>query len=249
MLGMDALLIIAICIALCYVAYYKGLLNLSGSVMAMIFGIIIGLAGGITWIFLLFIFLITSFAATRYKFNVKVKKGIQEGKKGERTWVNVVANGIVPLLIAVLTLDNLPFQGLDKATGSVLFLCAVAIAAADTLASELGVLSRKTWLITTMKPVKAGIDGGVSLLGQASAAAAAFYTAIIGCLIFVHIDGLTLDWLHIILIIDIGFLGCQIDSVIGATLETKGYVSKLTNNLMSIALGTIIAWLVIIWII
>jgi uncharacterized membrane protein len=46
-----------------------------------------------------------------------------------------------------------------------------------------------------------------------------------------------------------GFTGCQIDSIIGATLENRGYVSKLTNNLMSIALGTIIAWLVIIWII
>ena len=82
MIGMDALLIIAICIVLCLMAYYKGLLNLSGSIMTMIFGIIIGLAGGITWIFLLFVFLITSFAATRYKFNVKEKKGIQEGKKG-----------------------------------------------------------------------------------------------------------------------------------------------------------------------
>ncbi len=248
MLGMDALLIVAICIILCIVAYYKGLLNLSGSIMAMIFGIIIGLAGGITWIFLLFVFLITSFAATMYKFNVKEKKGIQEGMRGERTWVNVVANGIVPLIIAVLTLDNLPFQGLDKTTGAVLFLCAISVAAADTLASELGVLSKKTWLITTMKPVKAGIDGGISLPGQASAAAAAFYTAVIGFLIFTIFDGLTLNWLHVILIIDIGFLGCQIDSIIGATIETQGYVSKLTNNLLSITSGTVIAWLVMIWI-
>ncbi len=248
MFGMDALLVIGICIVLCLLAYHKDLLTLSGSIMAMIFGIIIGLAGGITWILLLFVFLITSFAATRYKFNVKKKKGIQEGKRGERTWVNVVANGIVPLTIAILTLDILPFQSLDKATGSVLFLCAVAVAAADTLASELGVISNKTWLITTMKPVKAGIDGGISLLGQASAAAAATYTAVIGYLIFVLIDGLALNWLHIILIIDIGFLGCQIDSVIGATIETKGYVSKLTNNLLSISIGTIIAWLVMIWI-
>ncbi len=245
---MDAALIIAICITLSLLAYYKGLLNMSGSIMTMIFGIIIGLAGGITWILLLFVFLITSFAATRYKFNVKVKKGIQEGTRGERSWANVVANGIVPLIIAVLTLDNLPFQGLDKTTGSILFLCAVAIAAADTLASELGVLSKKTWLITNMKPVKAGIDGGISLPGQASAASAAAYTAIIGYLVFTIIDGLTLNWLHIILVIDIGFLGCQIDSVIGATIETKGYVSKLTNNLLSITSGTIIAWLVMIWI-
>lgn len=246
---MGTLLIIAICIILCLLAYYKGLLNPSGSLMAMLFGIIIGLSGGITWILLLLVFLVTSFAATRYKFKLKQQKGIQEGEKGERTWVNVVANGIVPLLIAVLTIDCLPFQGLDKTTGAVLFLAAVAVAAADTLASELGVLSDNVRLITTGKPVKAGINGGVSPLGQASAAAAAFYTAIIGYLTFVYIDGLTMNWVHIVLILVIGFTGCQIDSVIGATLENNGYVSKLTNNLMSIALGTIIAWLVMIWII
>ena len=244
--GMDAVLIIIICIVLCILAYYKELLNLSGSIMAMVFGIIIGLAGGLTWIFLLLIFLVTSFAATRYKFNYKSKNGFQEGRRGERTWVNVVANGIVPLLIAVFTTE--PFLYLDKTTGAILFLCAVAIAAADTLASELGVLSPRTYLITTMERVKAGVNGGVSLLGQASAAAAASYTAILGYLVFVFIDGLSIDWVQIILIIDIGFLGCQLDSVIGATIETWGYVSKLTNNLISIASGTIIAWLVMMWI-
>ena len=249
MLGMGALLVIAICIILSLLAYYRGLLNLSGSAMAMIFGTIIGLSGGISWILLLLVFLVTSFAATRYKFSVKEQKGIQEGERGERTWVNVVANGIVPLIIALLTINNLPFPGLDRITGSVLFLAAVAVAAADTLASELGMLSDNVRLITTLKPVKAGINGGVSMLGQLSATAAASYTAVLGYLAFVYIDGLAMNWLHIILIIIMGFTGCQIDSIIGATLENRGYVSKLTNNLMSIALGTIIAWLVIIWII
>jgi uncharacterized membrane protein len=38
-----------------------------------------------------------------------------------------------------------------------------------------------------------------------------------------------------------GFLGCQIDSVIGATLERRGKIGKLGNNLASIGLGTLIA--------
>ncbi|MDO9536954.1 MAG: DUF92 domain-containing protein, partial [Thermoplasmata archaeon] len=111
----------------------------------------------------------------------------------------------------------------------------------------IGVLAKKTWLITNMKRVKAGIDGGVSIPGQAAAATAAIYTAVAGVLIFNYFDGLTLNWIHIVLIADIGFLGCQLDSVLGATLETQGYLSKLTNNLTSISAGVIVAWLVLTW--
>ena len=38
-----------------------------------------------------------------------------------------------------------------------------------------------------------------------------------------------------------GFFGCQIDSVIGATLERKGMIGKLGNNFASISLGTLLA--------
>jgi uncharacterized membrane protein len=39
-----------------------------------------------------------------------------------------------------------------------------------------------------------------------------------------------------------GFLGCQIDSVIGATWETRGKIGKLGNNFLSILAGTMIAF-------
>ena len=239
-------LVAATCIVLCTIAYFKKILTLDGTVMAMLFGIVIGIAGGISWILLLLIFLVTSFAATKYKFSVKRKMGKQEGKRGERGWRNVVANGAPPFIIAILTIDTLPYH-LDKEIGSVLFLCAVAVAASDTLASELGILAKKTWFITTMKRVRAGVDGGISVPGQMSAAAAAFYTGFAGVLAFNYFDGLELTWVHVLLITVIGFLGCQIDSVIGATLETRRKVSKLTNNLLSITCGTMIAWLVITW--
>jgi len=245
MLWMDAILIVAVCLSLSLLAYYKKLLTWDGSLAALIVGIVIGCVGGISWILLLLLFLVTSFAATIYKLGVKKQKGVQEGKSGERTWRNVLANGAPALIIALLASDYL--HVMDRTTGSVLFLCAISVAAADTLASEIGVLAKKTWFITTMKPVKAGIDGGISLPGQASAAAAAIYTGIVGILVFHLMDGMAFNWLHIILIADIGFLGCQLDSFIGATLETKGKVSKLTNNLVSISVGTIAAWLVMIW--
>jgi uncharacterized protein (TIGR00297 family) len=227
-------------------AYIRKILTWDGTIAALAFGIVIGIAGGISWILLLLLFLLTSFAATRYKFQVKKRRGLQEGVSGERGWKNVVANGLAPFTVAILVSGILPFQ-LDRTLGSVLFLCAVAVAASDTLASEIGVLARKTWLITTMKPVRSGVDGGVSIPGQASAAAAAVYTAALGTLVFHLMDGIEVNWVYMVLIADIGFLGCQLDSVIGATLETQGKVSKLTNNLVSISVGTIVAWMVIAW--
>ena len=38
-----------------------------------------------------------------------------------------------------------------------------------------------------------------------------------------------------------GVAGCMIDSVIGATLERRGLVSKLENNMMSMAMGSVLA--------
>jgi len=51
---------------------------------------------------------------------------------------------------------------------------------------------------------------------------------------------------YLILPLGIGFLGCQIDSVIGATLERRGLVNKKTNNLISTVSGGILAYLILL---
>ena len=43
----------------------------------------------------------------------------------------------------------------------------------------------------------------------------------------------------------IGFVGCQIDSVFGATLETRGWLTKKTNNLLTVSVGAVLAWFVL----
>jgi uncharacterized membrane protein len=39
----------------------------------------------------------------------------------------------------------------------------------------------------------------------------------------------------------IGFIGCQIDSLLGALLENRGYIGKGTVNTLAIASGALIA--------
>jgi len=231
---LDTAFVLAICAVLAGLAYWRGLLTPSGSVGAFVMGLVIGIMGGLEWVLVLLIFLLSSFAATRYRFEAKRAMGQQEGSRGERGFSNVVANGLVACVAAALH----PWLG-DKA--AILFLAAVAAAASDTLASELGVLHPNAYIITSGRRVAPGTNGAVSLGGTVWAFVAAAYTALVGCAVFAWTGALELTLVALSVPMLAGFLGCQIDSVFGATLEARGVLSKLTNNLASITLATALA--------
>lgn len=237
--------------ALSVLAYRRDVLTWDGSLAAFVVGMVIGIFGDVTWLLLLLFFLLSSFLATRYRFALKQAMGVQEGFRGERRAANVIANGFSLMAVAVATLV-LP-TAFPKAIGGIVFLSALSVAGADTLASEIGVLSRRTYLITNGKPVPPGTDGGVSGLGQLSAFGAALYTSIVGWFVLSYlariaglIPSLPDAPIYLLIPLVIGFLGCQLDSVIGATLERRGIVNKKTNNLISTGVGAIVAYLVIL---
>jgi uncharacterized protein (TIGR00297 family) len=236
----DVPVIFAICIVLALLAYGLRALDWIGSLTALIIGLIVGVLGDLTWLLVLVIFLFVSFAATKYKHSFKSSIGESEGKKGERRWNNVVANGTIPALIAVLSSFVLP-----KEIGGVLFITAISAATSDTLASEIGIMSDRVYLITNMKKVERGTNGGVSFLGTNAAFFGALLMSLTGWMILSassFLPGRTLILIPVL----IGFLGCQIDSVLGATLEEK-ILTKDTVNLVSISVSVLIAW-VILWI-
>ncbi len=247
----TAVLSTVLCAVLCYLAYVKDVLTLDGTVAAFAVGLVIGILGDITWLLVLLFFLLSSFLATRYKFALKEALGVQEGVKGERRATNVLANGIAPMVAAILSFANPPW--FPRTLSGVIFLSAIAVAGADTLASEIGVLSRNAYLITTMKRVTPGTDGGVSWLGQFCALGAALYTALVGWFVLgelARMYGLiaTVPLVASVLVVPaiIGFVGCQIDSVIGATLERRGIVNKKTTNLLATCAGGILAYLILL---
>ncbi len=235
-------LIFVICFALGFITYYKGLLNADGSLTAFFIGLFIALQGGLSLIILLLVFLASAFIATKYKFNYKRERGMHEGFKGERGWTNVLANGAVPLI--VLSLYNsgnlVSFGFLNSKFTVSLFVLAIAAAASDTLASEIGMASKKVYLITTFERVKPGTNGGISAYGELWALIGSVYTFIVAQLIFYFTDMTTFSIEILLFGTFVGFLSCQIDSVLGATLEKRGILNKSLVNLLAISISAII---------
>jgi uncharacterized protein (TIGR00297 family) len=237
------------CAAMAMISYRKKVFNLSGSLSAFFVGMVIGICGNVLWLLLLLVFLMTSFGATRYRFEWKRDEGFQEGTRGERSWRNIVANGAIPTGIAIasfvaemLANGNPDSNIFPKNIASFLFVSAIAVAASDTAASEIGIIDPRVYLITTLKRVARGMDGGISLTGQLVAFVAAAYTSVVAYLLFATVDISLLAGPRTLLVPMLcGFFGCQVDSLIGATLERKGKVGKLGNNFISILIGTLLA--------
>ena len=79
--------------------------------------------------------------------------------------------------------------------------------------------------------------------GQMAALSGALLIALIatGLGLFVGADALATPVEFILSVTLIGFIGCQIDSLLGAVLENRGYIGKGMVNTLAIASGALIA--------
>jgi uncharacterized protein (TIGR00297 family) len=231
---LELLIIITLAGILSIFAQYLDLLTYDGAVASLAIGLVIGLFGSVDWLLILIIFTGLGFAATLLGLAKKRAKRLQEGRSGERMYKNVVAVGVTPCIFAVLCF----ILGDEYYTMmSIAYISSITVAAADTIASEVGVRDERVWMITTFKRVEPGVDGGVSVMGTLVALFAAVVTTIIGWLL---IFGFTFNLLFFIPVIA-GMVGCFADSVLGATIETKGYISKYTNNAVTALFGSLFA--------
>ena len=228
--------------------YRKDMLNAAGAFTAFVLGALIVLFTNFWWLLLLFALLGLGSAATRFRFKEKQARKVSEKQGGRRSTRNVIANGLAPGLLAVAAPLIGRFFGPDVA--GVAFVSSIAVAASDTLASEFGSLSKRVWLITTMKRVPAGVDGGISIPGQVAALAGDTLIALLGALFLGVLTpaplAMRVTWLTLAIPAFCGFVGCQVDSVLGATLEGEGLFTKEETNLLSIAAGAALGFVLAI---
>lgn len=178
------------------------------------------------------VLLLLTTLATHLGRNRKLALGTAEQKSG-RNAAQVAANlGIAALVsnpLAQATLLSLrwmpiPDPGLLFAPG----LAAIAESAADTLSSELGqLMSAKPRMLTTLRAAPPGTDGAISFGGTLVGILAAAIVAASGTL---ALGGSTLLFL---LTLAGAVFGLFFDSLLGATLERRGWLNNDGVNFLS----------------
>jgi len=213
------------------------MLDATGSKAAALLGLIVGGLGHWTWLLILLGFLLSSHKATKWRFEEKTALGLCESSDGHRGWTNVVANGAIPGLICLYA-----YLSEDWTNVVWIFGAAVAVAASDTFASEIGCLDPRVRMITTFKPCQQGENGGFSPNGQLAAAVGSSVVALLTALAWWWtVDTSEAEAMQLTAVLAlIGWLGCQIDSYLGALLENRGYLSKGSVNALAITGGVLL---------
>ena len=220
------------------------MLDKAGIIAATALGFVVGALGHWTWLLILLGFLLASHKATKWRFDEKRIRGMSESEDGHRSYGNVVANGGLPGLVAVFA-----FFTDDWHNGFWMFSAAVAVAASDTFASEIGCLDDNVRMITTMKKCEPGINGGFSPSGQKAAFVGSSMIAVLAFFAWMttnaNMDDLQTGLLKVALVAIIGWLGCQMDSLLGAVFENRGYLTKGGVNGISITFGMLTMWAIL----
>ena len=212
-----------------FITYKRKALDIFGSIVMIVMGIVIIFSAGTNWLLLIVLFLVLSLLATRYSKKYKQSLGEFEGR---RTSKNVISNGVVACFMAAFGGYYLPFVG-----G---FIGAIATATSDTLASEIGVLYQPR-LITTFQKVDPGTNGAISFLGTLA--------GIVGALIIgvaSYVLGIVANPFSAIIVSLIsGTVGCFADSILGAVFENRGIITNEHVNLIATIVGAIVGILLI----
>ena len=159
--------------AVAFLAWRFGALDLSGAAGAFFMGGIIFGFGGPVWGAVLVAFFLSSSLLSFYRSDQKNSLALESSPAPHRTLGQTLANGgfaaALALVVGIVTRDSPWYPILTLA-----YLGALSAAAADTWATELGLLSpRAPRLITTGEFVSAGRSGGVTTAGLLASLAGA----------------------------------------------------------------------------
>ncbi len=229
----NTILVILLPLVLALFAYKKNLMTVWATVTSFVQAEIIGFCTNIWWVLAFFMFPVMAFIATKWKLKEKMELGLQEGKKGERSVLNLLGVGTIPVVIAIVFF----LRPSDLLT--VAFLSSIAVSTSDTIASETGIWAKKTYMITTFKQVEPGPNGAVSLYGFGTAFIGTLAFALLGWFFIFNTEPISVPDIRFLIVVAAGMFGNVMDSVLGATLENPGYIGKYTNNASTALMGAV----------
>ena len=189
-----------------------------GFLASVAVGFVIVFGGGVQWFIIVAVFFALGVAVTLYKYGYKKKIGGAQEKGGARNWPNILANGGLASAFAAGEYFH------PGAAFAALFLGSISTAAADTTATELGLLSRSPprLIVHPRRQVSPGTSGGVSALGFVGAVLA---SSVIGGMAFVlGVIGTSAPLQEVLPLCVLGGVsGAVVDSLMGATVQRRGH--------------------------
>ncbi len=198
-------------------SYKKKFLDNEGILVANIVGLSVFFWGGFNGFLTLIVFFGVAELATLFLTGKKAKEAHARRNTG-----NIFGNAL-PAVVALILNSPLGFFG------------AISASLADTLSSEIGILSKeKPFLITTLKPVEYGTDGGVSLLGLLATVGGSL---VMGVLHFVFFADTALAFIVFLA----GIFGSLLDSVLGATVQKRRWIDNNEVNFASSGIAALVA--------
>lgn len=233
LIPLNELIFLAVVLAgFSIISYWKKALDLKGIIVALIVGIISYWFGGISSFIGLLVFFVVGELATKFaRSSYKKKHEI-------RSIGNILGNALAPL-IALIAGWNLGF------------FVGISVALADTLSSEIGLLSKsKPRMVTTLKQVEPGTDGGITLLGLIASMIGAGIIGLVYWFFELSMHKVFDPFLIGIVIVS-GVIGSLVDSFLGATLQKKKLIGNNGVNFIAITISIIVSMalltLYIIW--
>ncbi|MBD1935812.1 TIGR00297 family protein [Microcoleus sp. FACHB-68] len=225
------LVAVALNTVLLTIAYFapKKLLTPAGLLHAWVLGVIIwGTLGWRGYAVVMFYFLVGS-AVTRIGMAEKEAAGIAEKRSGARGPENVWGSALTGTLCALATLLPVSVPSSIPLVSLLLlgYVASFSTKLSDTSASEVGkVYGKRTFLITTLQPVERGTEGAVSLEGTLAGIVASALIALVAWGVGM------INFTGVILCVIAAFIATNLESVIGATLQSK--FDWLTNEVVNI---------------
>jgi len=226
---------LAVTVVLGYVSYVLETASLPGMLTGVLLGLLTIVLGGNGWFVILITFFAVGGVTTKFRYETKRERGVAEENEGARGTGNVLANSLAGLAAVLGAAASPSHTDLPALLFLFAFAGSIAVATADTIASEIGGVFDSPRLVTTFERVEPGTDGAVTWQGELAGLAGTAVIAGIALAMFPTVSTTGAG-----VVVAAGVVGMTVDSLLGAVVEGR-FLENEGVNLAATCTGAVTA--------